>query len=80
MQTINANETAKLTKAMRAGKPFYIQDKDTKVLAYDPEYEREKRELFALLEEADQCTVTYTAEEFWSKVKAAEKKAFGKNV
>jgi hypothetical protein len=63
IQTIKVNETDRLSKAIRSGKPFYICDKNAKVLAYDPEKELAEQKLTALLQEAEACREYCSVEE-----------------
>ena len=36
LQTINVNDSLKLSEAMKNGRPFYIFNGEEKVIAYDP--------------------------------------------
>jgi hypothetical protein len=68
IQTINVSETAKLSKAIKSGKPFYIADKGDKMLAYDPELELAEQRLTTLLQEAEACKERCGVDEFWAYV------------
>ena len=63
LQTIDVNDAAKISKAIRTGEPFYISDRGEKVLAYDPEIENAKKRLADLLKEAEDCKNYITLDE-----------------
>ena len=63
MEAININEPAKLSKALKNGQPFYLCDKDSKMVVLDPELEKAKAKLTALLQEAEDCKEYITLDE-----------------
>ena len=68
LPVINIDETDKLSKAMEAGSPFYIANKNKKLLVSDPEMRAAEAELIAALEAAENCHTYYTLEETWEHV------------
>jgi hypothetical protein len=70
LQTINVDDSLKLSRAMKSGKPFYIFNGAEKVIAYDPEREVGEQKLIALLEEADNCKERCTLEECAKYIKS----------
>ena len=66
LPVINIVETDKLSVAMESGLPFYIANKNKRLLVIDPETKAAEEELISALEAAENCKEIVTPEELWA--------------